>query len=511
MLSKEDIEQIKKKGITEEDVKHQVEIFKRGFPSVDLAAPATPGDGILVIDEEQMANYEKKYEQDIGKYSVLKFIPASGAATRMFKNVYQWIQKLKEGQAPDKLMEEDSSAKKFFERITDFAFWQDLSDVMGNNGLDALDCLENKDFLPLLEYMLEDKGLGYGSLPKGLLKFHKKNSFRRTAFEEHLVEGALYGRNINGDVNIHFTVSPEHMELFKDHLNSVVKSYEKMYDVRYNIHFSIQDPSTDTLAVDMDNKPFRVDSGELLFRPGGHGALINNLNNLEEDVIFIKNIDNVVPDRLKQPTVQYKKIIGGVLIELQEEIHRLQEIIEKGDFSDKVYDEAVDFACTKLNFDRTLFQGQDEKGKERLCEMLFSPLRVCGMVKNEGEPGGGPFWVYSEDKTRSLQIIEASQINLDDPGQKEIFNNSTHFNPVDIVCGVKSWNGKKYDFKKYIDPETGFISHKSKDSRPLKAYELPGLWNGAMAKWITVFVEVPVITFNPVKTINDLLRAEHIG
>ncbi len=509
MLHPKDLEQIKKKNITEQDVKQQIEIFKCGIPPIDLAAPATPGDGIFIPGKEQVDNYKKKYEREIKEFSVLKFVPASGAATRMFKNVYEWKEKLKKNPDTDELLKKDNNAKIFFERITDFAFWDDLTDVMKRNGTDAYNCLNKKNYLPLIEFLLDEKGLGYGKLPKGLLKFHKYDGFSRTAFEEHLVEGALYGQNGNGDVNIHFTVSPEHIELFRQHFDAVKRSYEKLYGVRYNIDFSIQDPSTDTLAVDMDNCPFRESDGKLVFRPGGHGALINNINKIDDDIVFIKNIDNVTPDRLKDTTVQYKKIVGGILLDLQREVHRFQEIIEKDGFNDNIYERAADFACNRLNFDRTLFRGQAQEGKEIISEIFYAPIRVCGMVKNEGKPGGGPFRVYSEEKIKSLQIIESSQINLDDPVQKKIFNMSTHFNPVDIVCGMKAWNGKKYDLKKYTDPDTGFISHKSKDGRPLKALELPGLWNGAMAKWITVFVEVPIITFNPVKTINDLLRDEH--
>ncbi len=509
MLKQNDLEQIKEKGITEDDIKHQIEIFKRCFRLVDLVAPATTGNGIFVPDKEQFDDYEKKYQQKTEKFSVLKFVPASGAATRMFKNIYEWREKLCNYRNPDDLLKEDNRAKIFFDRMTEFAFWNDLSEVMKRNGNDAYDCLKKKNYLSLIEFLLDDKGLGYGKLPKGLLKFHKYDKFSRTAFEEQLVEGALYGKNANGTVNIHFTVSPEHIELFQEHLNKVVRSYEKQFDVRYNIEFSLQDPSTDTIAVDMDNCPFRNSDGKLVFRPGGHGALINNLNKIDDDIVFIKNIDNVIPDRLKNPTVRYKKILCNILLDLQKEVHRFQKHIAKNEFTNRLYEQAVDFACNRLNFDRSLFRCQAEKGKEILATMLYAPIRVCGMVKNEGEPGGGPFWVQAEENIKSLQIIESSQIDLENPGQKEIFNNSTHFNPVDIVCGIKAWNGKKYDLKKYIDPDTGFISHKSIEGYPIKALELPGLWNGAMAKWITVFVEVPIITFNPVKTINDLLREEH--
>lgn len=509
MLKQKDLKQLNKKGISKEVFLQQINAFDHEFPYIDLVAPVTSDAGIIILNDEQIDYYVKKYDQELEKLSVTKFVPASGAATRMFKNVYEWREKLENNITPQELKKENESAKMFFDRIQDFAFWDSLSNVMSLNGHNAQECLEKSDYLPILEFLLDDKGLNYGLLPKGLVEFHNYNGTSRTAFEEHLVEGALYGKDKNGNVNIHFTVSPKHIELFHNLLANVVDYYESLYNVKYNITFSVQDPSTDTIAVNAKNQPLRTDDGELFFRPGGHGALIYNLNTVNKDVIFIKNIDNVVPDKLKDSTVLYKKMLGGVLLELREEVFKLQEIIEKGELNDEIHEKAIDFACKKLNFDPATFNVEQSKQKEILSEMLNAPIRVCGMVKNENEPGGGPFWVYDESGKKSLQIIESSQINMDDPKQKKVFNNSTHFNPVDIVCSIKNHKGEKYGLEKYIDPNTGFVNYKSKDGNSIKALELPGLWNGAMTKWITVFVEVPIITFNPVKSVNDLLRDEH--
>ncbi len=510
MLKNQDIKQIEKKGKTKDDIKNQIELFHKGFPPIELAKPATPNDGIFVLSEKQIIEYNNLYEKLSADYSIMKFVPASGAATRMFKNVYEWKEKLSRGYDANMLLSNDNNAKQFFSRIKDFAFWYDLSNKMTKNGIDAENCLKKKDYLSIIEYLLEDKGIGYGNLPKGLLKFHQYKESNRTSFEEHLVEGALYAKNKNGIVNIHFTVSPEHKELFLNHYKEIAYKYEKYFDVKYQIDFSVQDPSTDTIAVDMDNNPFRESDGKLYFRPGGHGALIKNLNNIDSDIVFIKNIDNVVTDRLKEPTVIYKKMIGGMLLKIREEVFKYKDFIDKNELNEGLYYSALNFACESLNVDKKYFEEvTKEKGTELLRDFFNSPIRVCGMVKNEGEPGGGPFWVKSKNKKISLQIIESSQIDKNNNKQTEIFNDSTHFNPVDIVCSLKNNKGEKYELDKYIDHKTGFISHKSKDGRSLKAMELPGLWNGAMANWITVFVEVPVITFNPVKTVNDLLREEH--
>ncbi len=361
-----------------------------------------------------------------------------------------------------------------------------------------------------MEYLLEDKGLGYGKLPKGLLKFHHYDSANRVALEEHLVEAAKYGTSKNGKAIVHFTVSPEHMEKFAEQVHKVKAKYENEFKVTYDISFSVQKSSTDMIAVDMENEPFREKDGSLLFRPGGHGALIENLNDLNANLIFIKNIDNVVPDRLKKTTTVYKKAIGGLLLKLQSEAFELLKGLDKRN-DPELIKRVAEFAKTELNIKIPQdFEGLNLNDKKSfLHRHLNRPIRICGMVKNEGEPGGGPFWVKNSKGEVSLQVVESSQVNSNDDAQMEILKSSTHFNPVDLVCGIKNYNGESFDLHKFIDPETGFISIKSKDGKNLKAQELPGLWNGAMADWITIFVEVPVITFNPVKTVNDLLRPQH--
>jgi len=354
-----------------------------------------------------------------------------------------------------------------------------------------------------------DKGLNYGSLPKGMLKFHNYGDSSRTAMEEHLAEGALYARNAAGNVNVHFTVSKEHLPYFKQLVSDKKSDYEKLFNVKYSVTFSEQKPSTDTIAANMQNEPFR-DNGKLVFRPGGHGALIENLNDIDADVIFIKNIDNVVPDKIKDSTVLFKKVIGGVLVSLQQQIDAYTELLESGKYTMDNVREIIAFVQQKLfvrNPETKILEDSDLV--VYLLKKLRRPIRVCGMVKNVGEPGGGPFLAYNQDGSYSLQILESSQINLKDPESKAMFDASTHFNPVDLVCAVKNKKGEKYNLPEFVDKNTGFISLKSKNGKELKALELPGLWNGAMSDWNTVFVEVPISTFNPVKTVNDLLREQH--
>lgn len=510
MFTEKDLIQLQEKGITPQLAQHQIERFKSGFPFIRLAAAATPSHGIVRLDENQLHHFVGWYDEHAPQMQVLKFVPASGAATRMFKDLFTWREKLAAGTAAEELMEQDEQAREFFTQLRTFAFWDDLERLMGENGKDALGLWESKNYLPLLETLLSEQGLGYALLPKGLLRFHRYNDHNRTAFEEHLAEGAQYARSESGKVNLHFTVSAEHRGRFINHTGDVLNRWEEHFDANYEVKFSVQKPSTDTLAVDMENKPFRDHDGSLLFRPGGHGALIQNLNELKEDLIFIKNIDNVVPDRIKEETIAWKKALGGMLLKYREEIFRILEQVESRNFSQSDYIAARSFALDKLCIDGAALPQKLEDGLDALVSLLNRPIRICGMVKNVGEPGGGPFWVKDPNTGNlSLQIVESSQVDHNDKQQKEIFLQATHFNPVDLVCSFKDRKGKHFDLTQYTDPQTGFISIKSKDGKDLKAQELPGLWNGAMAQWITLFVEVPLITFNPVKTIMDLLRPEH--
>lgn len=497
MISKTDIKLIDEKGISLSDAMAQIERFKTGVAPLNVVAAATVGMGIQCIDKPvALVNlWDNALKEDL---KVMKFVPASGAASRMFQDLFAFMNKTEP-------YPERETVKTFFKKVEDMAFYDDLSDY-----LEDLDINSDYYFQRMASRILDKSGLGYGILPKGLIKFHKYEDGSRTPFEEHLVEGVNYAATANGTVNIHFTVSAEHKVLFEKLQKKVQPAYEKKYGVHFNLSYSVQKRSTDTIAVDLNNEPFR-ENGEILFRPGGHGSLIENLNELDGDIIFIKNIDNVVPDHLKEPTITYKKVIAGKLIELQKAIFSFMKGINEAD--EKVLAQIENFL--KEEFAMQLPEGFSEKNfnerKSYLESKLNRPIRVCGMVKNEGEPGGGPFLVKSGDGSVSLQIVEMSQIDLENPQIKEMVEKATHFNPVDLVCSVVDYQGNKFDLTKFVDPDTGFISKKSRNGKDLKALEHPGLWNGAMADWNTVFVEVPIETFNPVKTVNDLIRPQHQG
>lgn len=504
MITLQDKEFLAQKGISEEQIAEQLACFEKGFPYLKLAAAASVDNGILA----PATDMQKKYLDAWDAYTqtdkvIVKFVPASGAASRMFKNLFEFL-------GADYDTPQTEFEKTFFEKIENFAFYNDLNQACQNNtGKDIPQLISEGNYKAVVSALLESAGLNYGALPKGLLKFHKYEDGSRTPLEEHLVEGALYAGNKNGKVNVHFTVSPEHRPLFKALVDEKAAIYAKRYGVEYNISFSEQKPSTDTIAADMDNKPFR-DNGKLLFRPGGHGALIENLNDLDADVIFIKNIDNVVPDKFKGDTVLYKKLIAGVLITLQQKIFSYLQLLESGKYTHEQIMDILQFLQKKLFCKNPEVKDlEDSELAIYLKNKLNRPIRVCGMVKNVGEPGGGPFLAYNSDGTISLQILESSQIDMKDPEKKEMFEKGTHFNPVDLVCAVRDYKGHKFNLVKYVDKNTGFISYKSKNGKDLKALELPGLWNGAMSDWNTVFVEVPLSTFNPVKTVNDLLREQH--
>ncbi len=449
-FSAQDLEQLQARGISVEKAEAQLECFRNGFPELDIVAPASTKKGILAPKRAEQEEYIAAWQQYLAEgHKILKFVPASGAASRMFKNLFQYLE--------DGI--ETPFIQDFLAHKDQFAFGPQLA---GKEGQDAV------------RYLLND--MHYGELPKGLLLFHKYRDGARTPALEHLVEGALYCAEPAKDgekptVYLHFTVSHDHLPLFRQHIAENLPKFEEKYNVKYDVTFSEQLPSTDTLAANPDGTPFRTKDGKLLFRPGGHGALIENLNQQDADIVFIKNIDNVVPDRLKKDTIRYKQILAGVLVTEQK---RIFEALKDPNLSD------------------------EERAK------LNRPIRVCGVVKNTGEPGGGPFLVREADGSISCQILESTQIS--DP---ELMKQSTHFNPVDLVCAIRDYEGKPFDLPKYVDPQTGFISNKSKDGKELLALELPGLWNGAMSRWNTIFVEVPVSTFNPVKTVNDLLREQH--
>ena len=504
MLTAEDKALLEKKGISEEKIAEQLACFEKGFPFLKLDGAASIEKGILAPAEEEMKAYLEAWDAYMqGEKNIVKFVPASGAASRMFKNMFEFLGA--EYDVPTTDFE-----KKFFDNVHNFAFFADLNAACEKNngkGIDAL--VAEGNYKAVVANLLEAAGLNYGALPKGLLKFHSYEDGVRTPLEEHLVEGALYAAGKTGKVNVHFTVSTEHRELFKALVEEKVAAYAAKYGVEYLVSFSEQKPSTDTVAADMENKPFR-DNGKLLFRPGGHGALIENLNDLDADVIFIKNIDNVVPDRLKDETVAYKKLIAGVLVTLQKKAFEYLELLDGGKYTHEQLEEIIKFVQTDLCCRKADIKDlEDADLVIYLRKKLNRPMRICGMVKNVGEPGGGPFLAYNPDGTVSLQVLESSQIDMNDPEKKAMFENGTHFNPVDLVCAVRDYKGNKFNLVNYVDKATGFISYKSKSGKELKALELPGLWNGAMSDWSTIFVEVPLGTFNPVKTVNDLLREQH--
>jgi len=514
MFSEKDLQQFQEKGISLQQVEQQIDNFKRGFPFINLSGAASTRYGMKVLQDDEADELLNNYSDFIVDLDVMKFVPASGAASRMFKLLFEFIEEYEINEKGEEFFNHDKSSNSihyFFENIEEFAFYQDLVQILQENGYNLKNEIEKKNYAIILEYLLDDKGLGYAALPKGLLKFHHYDDGNRFAIEEHLVEAAVYGKNSRNISNLHFTVSAEHQEKFEQTINQVKGKYEKEYGIKFKIGFSQQKPSTDTIAVNPDNTPFREENGSILFRPGGHGSLIENLNDIDADIVFIKNIDNVVPDRIKGATFKYKKLIGAYLIEIQDRVHYYMTLLDEGNPAEEELIQMFNYLESSLFIEVPEFIKSSEimEQIDWLYEKLNNPIRVCGMVKNEGEPGGGPFVVQNEDGSTSLQIVESSQIDFEQEDQAEIVKQATHFNPVDLVCAIRDFRGDKFDLKNYVDPKTGFISEKSKNGNTLKAQELPGLWNGAMAKWITIFMEVPILTFNPVKTVNDLLREQH--
>lgn len=498
MLTEKDLKQIAQRGITEEQIKTQLKEFETGFPFLKLEAAASVGNGIVAPNESERKQYVKAWEdyKAAGK-RIVKFVPASGAASRMFKNMFAFVD-------ADYDVPTTDFEKKYFNEIEKFAFYEALDAVcVKNEGKSIKVLMAEGNYKAVAANMLNADGLNYGQLPKGMLLFHKYAEGSRTPMEEHLVEGALYAAS-NGEAHVHFTVSHDHLAFFKAKVAEKADGFAQKYGIKYDITFSEQKPSTDTVAANPDNTPFREADGSLLFRPGGHGALIENLNEIEADVIFIKNIDNVVPDRLKPETVEWKQVIAGVLVSLQKQAFEYLRVLDNNP-SDAQIAQIAKFVEKNLC---TNPKGQ-KVDADYLRKKLNRPMRVCGVVKNVGEPGGGPFLTYNQDGTVSLQILESSQIDTNNAEYMKMFTQGTHFNPVDLVCAVKDYKGQPFNLPDFVDKTTGFISSKSKGGKELKALELPGLWNGAMSDWSTIFVEVPLGTFNPVKTVNDLLRDQH--
>lgn len=505
MLTPEDIKILEVKGISEEALNSQIERFKTGFPYLKLAGSAQVGNGIMKLndaEEQQAINCWEEYLNNDGEVS--KFVPASGAASRMFKALFSFVDGDEDTPKPG------SPVAELIENIDKLAFIDELNDVVIKlHGKDVKTLISECRYKDVISAIISADGMNYGNLPKGLLTFHAYGDATRTPVEEHLVEGAQSATAKNGIVKLHFTVSTEHRKLFEKKLSEVVPDVENRMNVKFDISMSEQKPSTDTVAVNPDNTLFRED-GKIIFRPGGHGALIENLNDINSAVVFIKNIDNVVPDSRREITLKYKRIIAGVLVETQNKIKQYLQAINTGKYTIEDIREMIEFLHKTLNI-------RNEKMKELedadlvlyIKNKLNRPLRVCGMVKNEGEPGGGPFIAFSQDGTSSPQILESHQIDPNNTEYSQMLANATHFNPVDLVCYIKDVDGNKFNLPSYVDHNTGFISAKSLHGKDLRALELPGLWNGAMSDWNTIFVEVPIETFNPVKTVNDLLRPAH--
>ena len=501
------LEQFNKKGISEQKVLSQIETFKKGIASTNLFAAATINDGIVKLNEEDLKRLEDAYKLASVEKSVLRFVPASGAASRMFKFLFNFLDSYnpKNESLGDYLERtSDLNIQKFNNEKESFPFNNSLLNLLSSEVEEYDKLSEGEKLFAYVDYMLNEKGLNFGNLPKGVLPFHNYGEDVLTAFEEHLLEAALCtSKGVN---KLHFTISENHTVLFETLLAEVVERVENRTGSVLDITFSYQKSSTDTVAVNLDNTLFEED-GKVLFRPSGHGALIENLNDLDADVVFVKNIDNVVVEENRGEVALYKNALAGLLLEVQTELFGHLNSIDSGFFELENVIGFLDKINIKLPED---FYNWDLASQiDFVKNALDKPLRVCGMVKNEGEPGGGPFWVENSSGKVSLQIVESAQMDLSDATQERIVANASHFNPVDLVCGLKNYKGESFNLLDYVDHETAFISSKTKSGKELKALELPGLWNGAMGSWNTLFVEVPLVTFNPVKTVNDLLKPSH--
>ncbi len=514
--TRRDLVQMASLGIDPHEASRQLSLFKNPPPFVRLDRPALLGDGIRKLTQAEIRDSLKDFDRARRQGRFLKFVPASGAASRMFFLISKFLHRPSLHRAD--LKREAMSGEKESEQLLSFvealpraAFWEDLKRTLANKGLDAERLRREGRYHELLSAVLFPEGLDYSRKPKGLIKFHAYGKEGRTPVEEHLVESSQYVKDSSNRCRIHFTISPEHAKDYRRHFKEIQNRYEGKRGVWFEIDFSTQEPSTSTLAVDVHNRPFRDRRGQLVFRPAGHGALISNLHRTKGDIVFIKNVDNVVMEPHLDSTVHWKKVLGGFLVGIQQKIFNSLKKVNSGKVSSRDLAEIEDFIQKELGI--SLGKGYSKlplvEKAPILKLVLDRPLRVCGVVPNTGEPGGGPFWVKQKDGRLSLQIVESAQVNMADPRQKRLFGKSTHFNPVDLVCSLRNWKGKLFDLKKYMDQDAVFISHKSSEGRELKALELPGLWNGAMADWITLFVEVPLETFNPVKTVFDLFKPRH--
>jgi len=515
-LSETDREQILSLGIVEEEIHRQLELLTSPPPPAHLLRPCRVGDGIVALPEAGHPPLIRRAEEAAAEGRLSKIVPASGAATRMFKaplSLMAGSNRLSRGGVEAAARAGDRSAADvlaLIDHLDRFAFFEELVASMARSGQQLADYRRRGDFSPILDHLLYPIGLGYGALPKGLILFHRYPEGPRTAFDEQLADGAAYVRDAAGVSRLHFTVPPEYQRQFERRLDGVRDLLERMAGSRFEVTFSNQERATDTVAVDLENRPFRREDGSLLLRPGGHGSLLRNLEGSGGDIVVIKNIDNVLPTHRQELPVRFKKVLAGLLLTLQDLTFGHLDRLASGVGGDDAVQEAAVFARESLGLEVPPVAFPDGL-RTFLLRHLDRPLRVCGMVENRGEPGGGPFWVKSGDGTISKQIVESAQIDHNSPEQQRILAASTHFNPVDLVCSLRDRRGKPYDLGRFVDPATAFITRKSMGGEHLKALEHPGLWNGAMAGWLTIFVEVPAATFAPVKTVQDLLRPEHQG
>ena len=511
-LNSFDFIKIHQRNIKIETVEFQFTILKNGIPKINLDRAAIKNDGIVTISEDEAKYFSNFYDEKKTKLKLKKFVPASGAASRMFKFLNEFLNEFKLGEESINAYinrKKDKNLPLFLVAKEKFPFYKEVLEVTKSVLPEYNSWEKDTQDFGFIKTMLSPKHFDFSNKPKGILPFHQYESHTATAIEEHLNECAFYASS-NEKSYLHFTVSEEHQNDFETIINQIKEKVETKSNININVKYSYQDKSTDVIAVDLEGNPFRDENGSIIFRPGGHGALIENLNNLNADIVFIKNIDNVIQNHIETIAL-YKKALAGILIQHQEAIFKYMKMLNDSSISNEELTEIVNYIKSKLNIAiKDDFVKYTKESKiDHLQTILNRPIRVCGMVKNEGEPGGGPFWVTDKKGKTFLQIIESSQIDTKDEKQIKIFESATHFNPVDLVCGVKNHNGQKFDLTQYIDANSGFVVEKNHKGKPYKAFELPGLWNGAMAKWLTIFVEVPLITFNPVKTVNDLLKPAH--
>jgi len=497
-FSTEDLNQLKQLGIDPAKAACQIKLLRTGQIDIKLERPCVAGDGIVQIRSEAHARLNRAFEKASAAGRLLRFVPASGAASRMFKQ-------LRKARSEETGRQVEADLQHFLDHLGKFAFYPDLQKAMAEDGQDLIRAVADRDLALITSYLLDPCGLSYALLPKGLLAFHTAVDGARTPFIEHLAEAALLS-GLDSDIDLHFTVSPEHLSLFRAQLSAWLKTLEDTYGCHFGVTYSEQKPSTGTLVLDDSGQPLRDANGQLVLRHGGHGALVENLNDLAADILLMRNIDNVVPDARKQANLTWTRLLTGYLLEIQEEQHALLKALQ-GQLDDPMIRELViSFLADRLQTEVSL-----DSDNQALIKELDRPIRVCGMVPNSGEPGGGPFWVRDEQGRMTRQIIEAAQIDKNDPGQAAILSNATHFNPVDMVCGVRDWRGRPYDLTRFVDDNAVIITNKHQGGRDLRVLELPGLWNGGMAGWHTLFVEISPEAFNPVKTVFDLLRPAHQG